>query len=103
MRSIVDPQSPALAQLMGAYFHQDWYDAGTEDDVVEKFLRDAPDVARRLPEEIDTALSTHADEGSLRSYLRSLGCAYNPTRRYGGARAWLQEVGRQARAHLQGE
>ena len=42
------------------------------------------------------------DEESLRDFLRTLGCAYNPDRTYGGYRTWLQEVSRRARARTYG-
>ncbi len=95
--------TPALAPLMGAYFHQDWIDGGTEAEVVASFLREEPDMVQVLVSDIDSALETHEDEESLREFLRTLGCAYNPGRDYGSCRAWLEEVGRRAQEHTRGE
>jgi hypothetical protein len=103
MRSNVEHQAPALAQLMGAYFHQDWYDSGTEDDVVDSFLRDEPHLAPHLADEIAGTLSTYPADHELDAYLRSLGSAYNPARAFGSTRAWLREIARRARAHSQSE
>lgn len=96
-------QASALAHLMGAYFHQDWFDAGTEDEVVASFVRDEPDLVPGVVTDIDVALASYDDEKSLRDFLRTLGCAYNPTRDYGGYRAWLGEIRRRAQAHARGE
>ena len=52
--------------------------------------------------DIEVALVAHDDEESLRDFLRTLGCAYNPDRTYGGYRTWLQEVSRRARARTYG-
>ena len=44
---------PALRHLAGAYFHQDW---DTDDDYVElipTFVRESPDLAHLMPDEID--------------------------------------------------
>jgi hypothetical protein len=96
-------QASALAHLMGAYFHQDWFDGGTEDNVVACFLREQPDLLPALVNDIEVALVAHDDEESLRDFLRTLGCAYNPDRTYGGYRTWLQEVSRRAKAHTRSE
>ena len=96
-------QASALAHLMGAYFHQDWFDGGTEDEVVASFVRDEPDLMPVLVNDIDLALATYDDEESLRDFLRTLGCAYNPGRSYGGYRTWLHEVSRRARERTRGE
>ncbi len=95
-------QASALAYLMGAYFHQDWFDGGTEDEVVASFLREEPDMVQVLVRDIDSALETHDDEESLRKFVGTLGCAYNPGRDYGSYRAWLHEVRRRVQAHAQG-
>ncbi len=96
-------QASALAHLMGAYFHQDWFDGGTEDEVVAVFVRDEPDSVPVLVNDIDLALATYDDEESLRDFLRTLGCAYNPERNYGGYRTWLREVSRRAQEQTRGE
>jgi len=54
-----DGEFPALFQLFGGYFHEDWReDNASPDDVIDAFLREAPQerlliVARRAADELD--------------------------------------------------
>lgn len=89
--------TPALDQLMGAYFHQDWDLDGTEWAVVEEFLTDEPDLAADLPTEIDRVLTTVRDEGDLERLLDAKGCSYWADPARGGYRQWLTEIAAHAR------
>jgi len=86
-------QTPALEQLMGAYFHQDWYlDADDEWGVVDRFVADAPEMAANIPAEIARVLATHLTEEAVEEYVADLGCEYAADPQDGGYREWLTEV-----------
>jgi len=95
--------TPALDHLLGSYFHQDWRRDGTEHEVLETFMADEPDLAVALPPEIDDLLSGVPADEDLGRVLLDKGGQYAPRSPAGGSRAWLQEVARLARAHLQGQ
>ena len=91
--------TPSLKNLIGAYFHQDFYDlTGDEQQTVDTFVREAPVLAERLPREIRKVLTEFSDEDALVAYLDSLGCDFDPSAQYGGYRAWLTEVARRVSA-----
>ena len=71
--------TPALWHLLGAYFHQDWYDEyAAEVDAIDDFIRGSGDLAPQLPGEIDWILEAFADDTALEAYLDSQGCEYVP-------------------------
>ena len=85
--------TPAIAHLVGAYFHQDWADdfAGDPQAAVDAFIAGTPDLAPRLPAEIDQVLAELTDDAAIEAYLESLGCEYTPVpnETYG---SWLNEI-----------
>lgn len=83
--------TPALAQLMGAYLHQDYDIVGTVEDNVDLFVRDSPDLAALLPGEVSCVLSETTSEAGLRQLLIDVGCQLRPP---GGTsyRAWLTDI-----------
>jgi len=92
-------ETPALRLLMGAYFHQDWYHDGSEEEVVELFVQQNARLVPRLVEDVDAILAASRNEAETEAAVVALGPDYDPASRYGGYRAWLQEIGRRARAH----
>lgn len=90
---------PALAHLMGTYFHQDWDVDGTEWDVIDLFVREEPAYASVLPAEIDETLAAFSDESDLRSFvLDDLGACYLADADGGTFRTWLIQIADRVRA-----
>jgi hypothetical protein len=88
--------TPALAHLMGAYFHQDFHDLyGGVWQTLDAFTSDAPEEAAQLPEEIALLVNTHSDQ-EIELYLDRLGCEYRPQESEGGYRGWLSDIARRA-------
>jgi hypothetical protein len=88
---------PALAQLMGAYFHQDWDDdIGDEAAIVRAFTRSAPDLAAALPAEIARVLAAYPDETDLEAFLDDLGCEFTLRCGEGGYAGWLRSIARRS-------
>ncbi|WP_155992866.1 contact-dependent growth inhibition system immunity protein [Nocardioides sp. URHA0020] len=84
---------PALDQLMGAYFHQDWDVDGDEWDVLDLFRKDEPGLAAALPDEIERTLADHPDEAGLRSLIvDELGGSYAADGDGGTYREWLTQI-----------
>lgn len=84
----------ALDHLMGAYFHQDWVDDHPDEwAVLAAFERDEPDLAAKLPSEIDRVLEQFPTESELENYLvRVLGGDFNAAYDGGTYRGWLTEM-----------
>lgn len=91
---------PALDQLMGAYFHQDWpEEASDSDGVIDLFIANEPESARRLPAEIEAVLSEFPDELNLRAFiLEDLGACYLADVDGGTYRQWLTQIADRVRA-----
>ena len=90
---------PALDQLMGAYFHQDWDLDGDEWDVLELFRRDEPQLAATLGIEIERTLERYPDEAGLKSYiLNELGGCFAADWNGGTYREWLTQIADRVRA-----
>ena len=91
--------TPALKQLSGAYYHQDWM-LLEEDEwgVLEDFLDHEPSLAPLLAHEIDDVLDQFDSDDEVRDYLFALGSCYTTTAEDGGYRGWLAEVGRRSRS-----
>jgi len=74
-------QLPALAQLCGAYFHQDWdLEAPDALGVIRNYLKDES-ISQTLQtiEEIDRLVSLNLEPQQLKNLLESeLNCYYNP-------------------------
>ena len=93
---------PALDQLMGAYLHQDFDLFGdTPAAAADQFMRDEPDLARRVPGEVQGILATHT-EAQLAELLTALGCQVAPWSADGTYRSSLEELATQAARHSKG-
>ncbi len=84
--------TPALKQLMGAYFHQDWSEDGSEDEVVSMFIKENPRLARLLGAEIQAVLANCRDEEQTEAFILGAGSDYDPQQRFGGYRSWLLAI-----------
>lgn len=91
--------TPALRDLMGGYFHQDWSTYGTEDDVIDQFMADQASLCWSLVPEIELVLASHPSERDLAQFVDELGCEYDPRERYGFYGQWLEAIADQARGH----
>ena len=92
-----DMPTPALEDLMGGYFHQDWDTYGeTHMAVVDQFILDDPELAAALPAEILHVLSETPDD-ELETLLESMGCEVYPQPRELGYRRWLSAIADRAR------
>ena len=101
MTTEIAMNTPALAQLMGAYFHQDWYDEHQDEwATLRDFLDGEPQLLPLLPGEIDRVLSEHPTDDQVRDVLLDLGSCYTTTDAEGGYRGWLREIARRVRARL---
>jgi hypothetical protein len=87
--------TPALDYLLGAYFHQDFYqDHGGLWETVDAFVRDDPHQADPLPGEVEARLTVDPTEDELRDYVRSTGCEYRLQPEDGTYRDWLRAIAR---------
>ena len=88
--------TPALAHLMGGYFHQDW-DADYPDQTaaVADFVAGSPTWAPSVGTEIDALLRDDPSEVDLADHLLALGCEFTTKAGTETYRAWLVEVARQ--------
>lgn len=87
--------TPALAHLMGAYFHQDFHDLyGGVWQTLAAFTSDSPVEAAELPREIARVLNAYESDHEIEGYLDRLGCEYRPEAGQGGYRAWLEDIAR---------
>ena len=95
--------TPALRQLVAAYFHPDWH-LEHEDEWanLQDFLAGEP-LTAQLPADVDAVLAAFKTDDEIGRYLQELGSYYIPTQDQGGSRAWLQEVSRRAQAYTRGE
>ena len=83
---------------MGAYFHQDFYEAyGGVWETVDAYVADDPR-REQLPDEIGWALEHYPDEEDLRQYVFDLGCEYRVQPEDNGYRGWLTEIARRVEA-----
>ncbi|MGZ6763958.1 MAG: contact-dependent growth inhibition system immunity protein [Nocardioides sp.] len=83
----------ALVQLMAGYLHQDWdLDHASWQDAVDAFVRDQPDLAADVPDQVARALSQARDDDAIRDLCLSWGSAYRPTAADGTRREWLSQV-----------
>jgi hypothetical protein len=90
-------RTPALKLLLGAYFHQDWFDEfADEDAAVDAFVKGEPHLRGQLQAEIDD-LVANMDEAQLQTYLESIGCEYLPSEAM-GYRGWIGQIATHLRA-----
>ena len=90
-----DRDYPALYQLFGGYFHQDWRDeSGTPEATVRSFVGDAPpDAVATARRELDRLLAAGYDEAALSRVLESgFGCMYAPSTDGIATADWLASV-----------
>lgn len=92
-------QTPALNHLLGVYFHEDWDLEGTEEQVLDEFVHDEPDLGAALPDEIERLLIAFPRDTDLAQHLEAKGCYYAPDGG-GGYRAWLADVAAHVRKQL---
>jgi hypothetical protein len=85
--------TPALEQLMGAYFHQDFDLFGDDHmDVVDQFVIDDPNLAARLPLEVFQLMDATPDDDELEARLEAMGCQVYPQPREDSYRQWLNRI-----------
>lgn len=90
-------RTPALKLLLGAYFHQDWFDEfADEDAAVDAFVQGEPHLSGQLQAEVEDLLGT-MDEEQLETYLDSIGCEYLPGEAT-GYRGWMGQIATHLRA-----
>ena len=90
-----DSEFPALYQLFGGYFHQDWRtEYATAADAVSSYVGDAPrDAVRAAVAELDRLLASGFDEAQLEHIIeRGFGCEYVPEREGTTMAQWLASV-----------
>lgn len=90
-------QTPALEQLLGAYFHQDWSLDGSEHEILEEFMDDEPDLAARLPTEVGWLTEVAETEEELGKLLWERGSYYRADPASGGYRGFLERIAERAR------
>ena len=90
-------KTPALAQLMGAYLHQDYSDGGTVEDNIELFAREDPQLSSQLPEEVDQLLASDMSEAETDRLVHELGCQVLPPDGI-SYRTWLTQIADRVRA-----
>lgn len=98
---MLEQQYPALWHFCGAYLHQDWrdeYDSTTE--ALRDFVDGSPNLASRLPREVDQALDTTPDEVTADDLLANLGCSFVPSRAGLDPRDWLRQMKAEAQLLL---
>jgi len=90
-----DSEFPALFQLFGGYFHQDWHEEyATTRDAVSAFVREAPpDAVSAAVRELDQLLAMDLDEAALSRILREgFDCNYVPQVDELTNRDWLVQL-----------
>jgi hypothetical protein len=93
-RALVMTELRALDHLLGLYFHQDWaLEDDTPWDVVDHFVREEPQLAAGLSDEVDEVLSYQPTEEQLWHLVhKELICSYLPTADGWTYRAWLLAI-----------
>ena len=90
--------TPALRELMRSYLHQDYDLEGTVEDNVDLFLADDPELAKKLPEEIDAVLAAGPDDSDLERLADALGAEIGPIPPM-TYREWLMKIAERVRAN----
>ena len=86
-------KTPALAYLLGTYFHQDFRLVhGGVWETVDAFLLENPEDAGALPAEIQSVLRSRAED--LPALFEEFGSEFAPTANDGGHRGFLVELAR---------
>jgi hypothetical protein len=90
-----DTEFPALFQLFGGYFHEDWRSEHAQPAAaLAAFKAEAPpEAVREAVAELDRLLTAGLDDGALSRLLdEGFGCNYLPTRDGMNATTWLEHV-----------
>ena len=99
---MLEQQYPALWQFFGAYLHQDWRDEyDSPSAALRDFVSGNPELAARLPDELEQTLLTTPDEATADELLADLGCSFVPSRAGLDARDWLRRLKDEAQLFLQ--
>jgi hypothetical protein len=91
----VAAQFPNLFQLLGGYFHQDWFlDDANAIAVLQRYLNDAvPGQVQDVANEIEKLLGRNLNDDELKHVLfPELGCYYDPTVDNISQSEWLRWV-----------
>ncbi|MDF1604059.1 contact-dependent growth inhibition system immunity protein [Nocardioides sp. YIM 152315] len=92
-------KTPALWNLVGIYFNQDWpEDYGSEEASINAFLEDFARERVELQNELKWILDHFHDEDELAAYLDAQGSEYLPPKELGGYRGWLIRILEQVRS-----
>ncbi|WP_243056653.1 contact-dependent growth inhibition system immunity protein [Nocardioides sp. SR21] len=94
--SDLDERFPALWHLMGAYLHQDYDLTGTIDENIDRFVTETPDLAPKLPAEVEEALLELTTEEELDAFVDALGCQVLPPDNL-SHREWLTGIAARVR------
>lgn len=89
--------TPALRELMRSYLHQDYDLDGTVEENVDLFVADDPELAKTLPDEIDSLLASGPDEADLERVVDALGAEIGPLPPM-TYREWLIKIAERVRA-----
>jgi hypothetical protein len=82
-----------VTELVQGYFHEDWVDDYPGPwDVVDEFIRDDPQLAAELPEEVDSLLQLYPSEVQLKEFLDGLHFCYYVKAHGWTYRGWLLAV-----------
>lgn len=80
----------AMWRLAGIYLNEDWpFDYDNWEEAVDAFIGEFPQLADRLPAELDEALATHRTDAELEAFMEAQGSAYLPRPADGDYRTWL--------------
>lgn len=91
-------ESPELATLIGAYYHEDF---DTVWGALDEYLENStPSERQRVVGEIDLVLASAEGDAEVERFLDTLGNCVDRSKEPGGYRGWLEEIARRVRVHL---
>lgn len=84
---------PALWQLLGGYFHQDWdFDYASPEEALEDFFDGQPVLAPKLADEIERVLALEKSDDELDALILEFGSSYLPTSNGVRSQTWLSGI-----------
>jgi hypothetical protein len=88
---------PALSELLGSYFHEQWDHRSGSQPTIERMIQDTPRAKlQRALVELDALLSSGVCEPQLTDVLQfELGCNVTPANENVDASGWLHELRRE--------